>query len=213
MITRANDEQAKLTRRKDILLAARRLFLADPHQLPSAAAIAQKSGLAKGTVYLYFRTKEEIFLALLEEEFAGLLGGIQALFAAHHPLSIAVFLQHYLGYLKAHPDFLRLDAMSYSVLEQNMPDEKLRDFKLQLVNALTSAGAQLDQALHLQSGRGVELLMRTYAITRGLWQSLAYPPALQLILEDPVFAPIRPDFFAELEATLQEYWHGALSSF
>jgi AcrR family transcriptional regulator len=33
------------------------------------AALAREAGLAKGTLYLYFRTKEELFLALLENGF------------------------------------------------------------------------------------------------------------------------------------------------
>ena len=31
--------------------------------------VARKAGVAKGTLYLYFRTKEELFLGLLERAF------------------------------------------------------------------------------------------------------------------------------------------------
>lgn len=212
MATRAHDDAARLARRNTILQAARSLFLLDPHQLPSAAHIANEAGLAKGTVYLYFRTKEEIFLALLGEEFFGLMQEIEAIFADTSTLSIPSFLHRYAAYLEAHPEFLRLDAMTYSVLEQNMSHEVLREFKLALVAQLTKTGAQLDAALQFPAGRGVSLLLRTHAITRGLWQSLAYPPALQTLLVDEIFAPIRPDFNSELIATLGEYWQGALQS-
>ena len=212
MATRAHDDAARLARRNTILQAARSLFLLDPHQLPSAAHIANEAGLAKGTVYLYFRTKEEIFLALLGEEFFGLIQEIESIFADTSTLSIPSFLHRYAAYLEAHPEFLRLDAMTYSVLEQNMSHEVLREFKLALVAQLTKTGAQLDAALQFPAGRGVSLLLRTHAITRGLWQSLAYPPALQTLLVDEIFAPIRPDFNSELIATLGEYWQGALQS-
>ena len=78
MKQRALSLDDKATRRTDILSAARRLFLEDSRQLPSAARIAQAAGLAKGTVYLYFRTKEEIFISLLEEDFTGLLQTVHA---------------------------------------------------------------------------------------------------------------------------------------
>jgi AcrR family transcriptional regulator len=212
MATRAHDDAARLARRNSILQAARSLFLLDPHQLPSAAHIANEAGLAKGTVYLYFRTKEEIFLALLGEEFFGLMLEIESIFSDTSNLSIPSFLQRYAAYLEAHPEFLRLDAMTYSVLEQNMSHEVLREFKLALVAQLTKTGAQLDAALQFPAGRGVSLLLRTHAITRGLWQSLAYPPALRTLLVDEVFAPIRPNFNTELMATLGEYWRGALQN-
>lgn len=215
MITRAHDDVARLARRNDILQAARTLFLQDPHQLPSAARIAQASGLAKGTVYLYFSTKEEIFLALLGAEFDGLMRHIEHMLDLPQEktghFSIADFLHGYATYLAAHPAFLRLDAMSYSVLEQNMTEAILREFKLALVSQLTHTGAKIDGALQLPTGRGVNLLMRTYAITRGLWQTLAHPPLIRALIAEEIFAPIRPEFQTELIATLSEYWHGALS--
>lgn len=210
MVTRALDEKAKEARRNDILQAARKLFLTDPHQLPSASRIAKESGLAKGTVYLYFSTKEEIFLALLGAEFSHLLADIEKMFSGALPDPVNQFINRYADYLQRHPEYLRLDAMAYSVLEQNMDEEKLRTYKLALVERLTETGQRLDEALDLPSGRGITLLMRTYAITRGLWQSLDYPPALKAILADEIFAPIRPDFMTEIVCTLKEYWYGAL---
>lgn len=211
---RALDGEDKAVRRADILAAARALFIADSRQLPSAAQIAQAAGLAKGTVYLYFKTKEEIFVALLAEDFAGLLQAVQEAFAApaSPALALAHFVDGFVAYLDARPELLRLDAMAYSVLEQNLSDAQLRQFKMDLVQGLTRVGATLEAALRLPTGRGVSLLMRSYALTRGLWQTLDYPPQLRSLLSEPVFAPIRPDFRQELRAALAEYWRGALSA-
>ena len=38
------------------------MFLQTNYEAVTIAAVAQESGLAKGTVYLYFKTKEELFL-------------------------------------------------------------------------------------------------------------------------------------------------------
>ncbi len=210
MVTRAKDNEAKQARRTDILQAARRLFMLNPHQLPSASRIAEESGLAKGTIYLYFSTKEEIFLALLEEEFSLLLEEVRNIFSDEKQISASVFITRYVNYLEARPEMLRLDAMAHSVLEQNMHEDKLRAFKLSLIQVLVDTGEVLDRALQLPPGRGASLLTRTHAITRGLWQSLDYSPMLQEILKDAVFAPIRPNFKTELGQTLEEYWRGAL---
>ena len=64
--TRAIDEADKARRRQTLLNSALELFLARPTELPSVQSIASRAGLAKGTVYLYFDTKEEIFLTILK---------------------------------------------------------------------------------------------------------------------------------------------------
>ncbi|WP_374355095.1 TetR family transcriptional regulator [Chitinimonas sp.] len=213
MKSRAIDSEDKAVRRADILAAARRLFLEDSHQLPSVSRIAAAASLAKGTVYLYFRTKEEIFTALLAEDFAGLLNEVHQTFSAGtQPDLLAHFVERYVAYLDARPELLRLDAMAYSVLEQNLSDAQLRSFKLELTQGLVRVGSVLDESLGLPSGRGVSLLMRSYALTRGLWQSLDFPTKMRALLAEPVFAPIRPDFRAELVQALQEYWRGAMAS-
>jgi AcrR family transcriptional regulator len=212
MKQRALSLDDKAIRRTDILNAARQLFLEDSRQLPSAARIAQAAGLAKGTVYLYFRTKEEIFISLLEEDFSGLLQTVYTSLEEHsEPKGLAGLIGSIAAYINQHPEMLRLDAMSYSVLEQNLNDAQLRSFKLNLTNGLVFVGARLDEVLGQPAGRGVSLLMRTYALIRGLWQSLDHPPSMRAILADPIFAPIRPDFQIELVAALNEYWRGALA--
>lgn len=222
MKTRATSTDEKYLKRSQILSAARELFLLDDRQLPAVANIAKQAGLAKGTVYLYFSTKEEIFLALLAEEFAGLLGAIQHYLQAlpsgqkrPNKASKEKFADGLIDviadYLVTHPEFLRLDAMSYSVLEQNLSDDFLYAFKYELTQTLVTTGKRLDEILGAEAGRGTSLLLRTYALMRGLWQSLDYPEHLQKLLAHKMFAPIRPDFQAEIRASLKEYWAGAMA--
>jgi AcrR family transcriptional regulator len=68
------------TRRHQIVTAAIELWLEDGFDAVSVEAIARRAGLAKGTVYLYFRTKEEILGAAIERhslvpDLAGFLAG------------------------------------------------------------------------------------------------------------------------------------------
>lgn len=224
MKTRALSHHDKQAKRSLILDAARALFLLNDRQLPSVISIAQQAGLAKGTVYLYFQTKEEIFLSLLEQEFHGLLHAIRSqlgtlaeagagngMLPEQQSALAGQLIAGILSYLDAHPAFLRLDAMTYSVLEQNLSEAFLRDFKIGLTQALTATGTVLDQALQLPEGRGTSLLLRSHALIRGLWQSLDYPAHLRQLLNAPEFAAIRPDFRTELQQALAEYWRGALA--
>ena len=59
---RAISEKDKLKRKEKILKTAWKLYKETDGKLPAVSLIAQKTGLSKGTVYLYFKTKDEIFL-------------------------------------------------------------------------------------------------------------------------------------------------------
>ncbi len=60
-------ERERLQRKKDILDAARTLLFQQGLQATSVNAIAKESELSIGTIYFYFKNKEEIFAALQEE--------------------------------------------------------------------------------------------------------------------------------------------------
>lgn len=61
------DQKKKLTR-KAILEAAMKLFTRQGYEHTSIDQLAQAAGIGKGTVYSYFQTKSEIFLAFCEEQ-------------------------------------------------------------------------------------------------------------------------------------------------
>jgi AcrR family transcriptional regulator len=57
-------------KRRQIVDGARRLFLAQGFDAASMNAIAQEAGVSKGTLYVYFKSKEELFTAIVEEQCA-----------------------------------------------------------------------------------------------------------------------------------------------
>jgi AcrR family transcriptional regulator len=57
------------TRRQQILEAATTVFARKGYRHTSVADIIEAAGIARGTFYLYFQSKEEIFLALIDRWF------------------------------------------------------------------------------------------------------------------------------------------------
>ena len=55
-------------KRRQILDGARAVFLADGFDAASMNEIARSAGVSKGTLYVYFASKEELFAALIREE-------------------------------------------------------------------------------------------------------------------------------------------------
>jgi AcrR family transcriptional regulator len=71
-------ERRKARTRAGLLAAARELFAAKGLQEATIAEIAARADIAIGSFYNYFRTKEELLEALLEEELATQLRLLQA---------------------------------------------------------------------------------------------------------------------------------------
>jgi AcrR family transcriptional regulator len=55
-------------KRRQIIDGARRVFLAQGFDAASMGAIAREAGVSKGTLYVYFRSKEELFEAIVEAQ-------------------------------------------------------------------------------------------------------------------------------------------------
>ena len=60
-------ERDKLARRRDILHAARECFFTAGFESTTIQQIAGRVELSTGTIYLYFKSKEEIYVSILEE--------------------------------------------------------------------------------------------------------------------------------------------------
>lgn len=216
MVQYATGAKEKKARQEDILAAALSLFLEDTRRAPSVAAIAAKAGLAKGTVYLYFDGKEQVFASLLVREWRGFIELVKRYFetASGTPEQIvADFIAGYAGYIASHPALMRLDSMGYAVLEPNLPEDKLLTFKMELAAVLDEAGTVVDRALSLEPGRGVKLLVAGFAMTRGLWQINDLPDAVLLSPEYALHPFSRLDFAPDLVCALVDYWRGAWGDF
>ena len=211
---RAVDAGDKQTRRASILDAAQTLFRQSDGQLPTAAEIATAAGLAKGTVYLYFKTKEEIFANLLLEGWLPVMRATELVFTksgGKRRDQAKAFIQEIVTHLGEHPELLHLDSLSAGVLEKNMTHEALVEYKTRFNEALNEAGKGIDRALRLPSGRGVQLLMRTYALTRGLWQTAQHAEGFDGLGVGVLHVVNASTFLHELTEALTEYWRGALS--
>lgn len=211
MARRAYAAEDKDARRQAILKAAGDLFGAGAGELPSVTEVAVAAGLAKGTVYLYFRTEGAIFTSILQDGWGEVIGELERTFrpgGGTRSDKVAAFLASYVGHVERHPELLQLDSLGHGVLERNLDAETLAAFKRTLLDRLVVGAAVLEVALDLSPGRGLQLLTRTYAMTRGLWQSFDHK-------RHPAGQPLNPhpgDFGTELLDALSEYWRGALAT-
>lgn len=69
MTVAARREREQQLRRETILNSARKLFKEKGFDFTTVDEIAALSELGKGTIYSYFKSKDQIYIAILEEEF------------------------------------------------------------------------------------------------------------------------------------------------
>jgi AcrR family transcriptional regulator len=64
----ANAEPGESAKRRQIMEGARVIFLAQGFDAASMGEIARQAGVSKGTLYVYFDSKEQLFQQIVEEE-------------------------------------------------------------------------------------------------------------------------------------------------
>ncbi|MEJ6952492.1 TetR/AcrR family transcriptional regulator [Natronospora cellulosivora (SeqCode)] len=77
MGTNERKEREKAERKNSIINAAKKLFLLNGFDNTTLMEIAKKSELAKGTLYLYFENKEDIYFAVIYRETSKIVNKIE----------------------------------------------------------------------------------------------------------------------------------------
>lgn len=106
-------------RRQEILSAAECLFSRNGFFKTSMAEIATASQFAMGTVYRFFKSKEEIYISIVEAKVEELAGLLDAEIAKAKTASekINAFIHIKLAYADCHRDFFRIYVSEWSGFE------------------------------------------------------------------------------------------------
>jgi TetR/AcrR family transcriptional regulator len=110
--TRARREREKEERRQSILRAAREVFFENGFHRATVDSVAERAEVSKGTVYLYFESKETILALLLLEGLDELIEKLEQAYAPAQPLPADERLrrlsQAYLRFFEEEPEYFRL---------------------------------------------------------------------------------------------------------
>lgn len=151
---RTNDE--KYFRRTQILDSAELLFEEVGYESFSMANLAKTAGVVKGTLYLYFRTREEVFLTLYNQSLARwsevFLSRLKSAMS-DHDYACALYET-----AMADGSFVPLLARLEHVIEHNVSIEKLVESKrsfIQRVGFITNA---TESAISLNQTQAAEVV-------------------------------------------------------
>ena len=112
MTTKARREREKEERRQSILRAAHEVFFESGFHRATVDDVAEQAEVSKGTVYLYFESKETLLAHLLLEGLDELVGNLERAYSAAKSRSPDEQLQRlgwaYLHFFEDEPRYFRL---------------------------------------------------------------------------------------------------------
>jgi AcrR family transcriptional regulator len=195
---RARSAEAKLARREQILSAAVELLSHERFEQLTMASVANAAGLAKGTPYLYWRTKEEMFLAALQEEYGAFLAGLKVAIRAADGTPEAV-ADAMVGELLPRQRLISMIGLLHAVLEHNASVETVLGFKRALVMGGLEVAVALNERMPwLALDRAARLLVRMHGAIVAFQQMGDPPEAIRKALEHPDLALLRVDLATDL---------------
>jgi AcrR family transcriptional regulator len=207
---RARSPADKDLRRAQLITAATQLFADSDFEAVTISRVAERAGVAKGTAYLYFSTKETLFLELVRQALAQWLvdlshrlGRVRSAQAV--PLIIAKSLAE-------KRDLRRLLVLLHSVIEPHIDEATAYSFKVFLRDLLGDVSRLIVRKIPgLTPATASTLVLQTHALVISLTQ-LAEPPAViaKLMAQDPSLQPMQIEFEPFLAQTLTTLVRGML---
>ena len=123
---------AELTnaRREEIISACEKLYQTMSFKEITLKDIAGATSFTRTSIYNYFQTKEEIFLALMQKEYERWVAALDDLAASYTTMSAEAFSGALAHTLEKRGMLLKLLSMNHFDMEENSRPECLREFKV-----------------------------------------------------------------------------------
>ena len=117
------------SRRNEIIRACEKLYQTMSFKQITLKEIGNETSFSRPTIYNYFETKEEIFLALFEEEYERWNADLEKIIRQNEELSKKQIADKIAASLAARPQLLKLLSMNNYDMEENSREECLTSFK------------------------------------------------------------------------------------
>ena len=116
-------------RKDEIINACEELYQTKSFKEITLKDISEKTSFSRPSIYNYFQTKEEIFLALLKREYERLLKDLEDIYVKNDKLEKQEFAKQIALSIEKREQLLKLLSMNLYDMEENSRMEQLVDFK------------------------------------------------------------------------------------
>ena len=123
-------------RKEEIINACEKLYQTMSFKEITLKEIGKETSFSRTSIYNYFQTKEEIFLALLKREYDSWIVQLREAMEAKETMTDDEIADVLAGTLDNHRQLLKIMSMNHYDLEENSRMELLVEFKVSYGNAM-----------------------------------------------------------------------------
>ncbi len=138
-------EELTAARKEEIITACAELYKTMSFKEITMKEIGNATTFTRTSIYNYFQTKEEIFLALLQMEYELWVQSLKQIQAGHERMTGEEFADALAHSLEERENLLTIMAMNHYDMEENSRLERLVEFKVAYGNSLDEVRNCLDK--------------------------------------------------------------------
>lgn len=168
-------ERERLARKKEILKAAQKVFAKEGFHQATIDEIAREAELAKGTIYLYFKNKRELFYSLVKEKTEYLMNLIQEETKKEDPpiKKLSAIVRHQLEFYEANWDFFKIITSESSRFELGLKDELRKRIMNRYLKYIDIVSQIIEEGIKESRFRALDA-KKIAATLRGIIDALAF---------------------------------------
>lgn len=138
-------EELTAARKDEIITACAELYKTMSFKEITIKEIGNATSFTRTSVYNYFQTKEEIFLALLQREYERWAERLQQIQTEHEKMTAEEFADALARSLEERTNLLKIMSMNHYDMEENSRMERLVEFKVAYGRSLAEVRNCLDK--------------------------------------------------------------------
>ena len=209
---RATTDAAKAEKALIILDKATSLFLEKEYDEIKMSELAKELGMSNGILYVYFKTKETLFMSLLKREYHK---RIQRILDDPKLQTIETFedvkkllLLEFESLIDNNPLYLRLESMRAAVLEKNADLEMIFQMKKELHEQMQEIAKYLCKNELLMFDELSLILSTEMSILTGSMLNSCLSPEIMEIMDKVGMSSFKPDFKKDVKRTFRCFLEG-----
>ncbi len=133
------------SRKEEIIAACAELYKTMSFKDITIKEIGNATSFTRTSIYNYFQTKEEIFLALLQREYELWNDSLRQMRNENDKMDVSEFADALAHSLEKRENLLKIMSMNHYDMEENSRIERLTDFKIVYGQSLTEMRNCLDK--------------------------------------------------------------------
>ncbi len=142
---RARTQEQVETRQKEIMDSCLAIYTTQGYEAVNFKVISEQTSFTRPAIYNYYKTKEEIFLDVLLEEYLSWADDLAKAFDSNESMDLNAFCRLLSHSIAKYPKMLELLSVHLNSIENNSRMEKLVVFKKEVAQVFATLDYGLDK--------------------------------------------------------------------